>query len=197
VLAVTPAALLITMPAGADRWVSAVLATAVMLTFLMAFMSPRRHDAAVIIGASLMAGLMAATGAAGLVLLYDLAAPVRAAGTLLVIGVTDAAVIAVGTRSASSRTGRRALAALLTAALAASVVVMLDAVPPPPGWAAVGVATAAVVAALAGGPLREALRRAGGDEAPRAALLVGTADAVLIATPVAVGWVALLRIDGV
>lgn len=191
--------------------VGGLLAVAVMLSFLLAYASPRRHETAAIVGATMAAGLLVAVGTTSLVLLFDTLAQVALIGALLVIAVTDAATVLAGARGGAAGSRRQALVAVGVAAVAAGVlyVVRPDGADPPA--LALGAGIAAVVGALLGARLHRALRgevgdgtrQRGGDRdgaAPTAAppptarppadaLLVGTADASLLGAAVVLLWV--------
>lgn len=191
-LGIGPATLLLVAPDTGGRWTGGVVAIAVMLSFLLAFASPRRHDSAAVVGSTLFAGLVVAVGAATLVALHDQLDRVLVAGALAMIALTDAAVV-VATRPMAHHRTRYRLIAAVTAALPSGVVVYAASdVPPPPVVLIAGFALAAVLAALASARLRQVLRRAG--TAPEAtaeavpALLIGTADAVLLGVPMTMLW---------
>lgn len=193
VVGVGPVLVLAAAPATAAPWVSALLAVTVMATLLMAFMSPRRLHSAAMVGASLLAGLVVATGAIGLMLLDSLMDTPFVVAALVTIGVTDAAVTAVGRPLMQARTGRRVIAALVAATLAVTVAFTLDA-DTRPALLLVGVGAAAVVAALAGSRLRQVLSGGADGDAGAPALLVGTADGVLIGAPLVILCAAALTI---
>lgn len=191
VLAVGPALLVLFMPTLAGAWIGGVVALSIVSTFLLTLVSPRRHDTAAIVGSTLFAGLLVAFGATALLLLYDAVAPAQLAGVLAVIGLTDATVTLAGRRSPRLPMARVAPPAVVVAALAAGAV-----------WvgtgrsgsflAVAGVALAAVIAAVVTGRLRDVLRLRTAIPPRRAALLIGTADAVLVGAPLALIWMQLL-----
>ena len=187
-----PAALLLIAPEAGRPWVGGVLAVAVMLSFLLAFASPRRPDTAAVVGSTLFAGMLVAVGAGTLVAMHDQLDPVLVAGALAMIALTDAAVVIAGRPTARQRIRYRLAAAVTVALPSAIVVYAVSDVPPPPVALIGGFALAAVIAALAGARLRQVLRRAG--TAPEAtveavpALLIGTADAVLLGAPLTLLW---------
>lgn len=187
-----PATLLLIAPDTGRLWAGGVLAVTVMLSFLLAFASPRRHESAAAVGSTLFAGLLVAVGAGTLVALYDQLDPVLFAGALAMIMLTDAAVVVAGRPLARQRTRHRLVAAVAAALPSAIVVYAVSDVPPPPLALIGGFALAAVIAALASARLRQVLRRAGtASEATVEAvpaLLIGTADAVLLGVPLTLLW---------
>lgn len=192
VLGAGPATLLLLAPDTGRRWAGGVLAIAVMLSFLLAFASPRRHESAAVVGSTLFAGLLVAVGAATLVALHDQLDPTLVASALVMIALTDAAVVIAGRPMARHRTRYRLLAAVAAALPSAVVVYAASGVPPPPVVLIAGFAFAAVIAALASARLRQVLRRvATASEATVEAvpaLLIGTADAVLLGAPLTLLW---------
>lgn len=192
VLGIGPATLLLVAPVTGARWAGGVVAIAVMLSFLLAFASPRRHESAAAVGSTLFAGLLVAVGAATLVALHDQLDRVLVAGVLAMIALTDAAVVVASRPMARHRTRYRLAAAVAVALPSAIVVYAAGDVPPPPVVLISGFAITAVIAALASARLRQILRRTGTAseatvEAPPA-LLIGTADAVLLGAPMALLW---------
>jgi molybdopterin converting factor small subunit len=191
-MGVGPAALLLIAPDAGRQWAGGVLAVAVMLSFLLAFASPRRHEAAAVIGSTLFAGMLVAVGAGTLVVMHDQLDPVLVAGALVMIALTDAAVVITGRPTARQRILFRLVAAVAVALASAIVVYAAGDVPPPPVALIGGFALAAVIAALVGARLRQVLRRGG--TAPEApidavpALLIGTADAALLGAPLTLLW---------
>jgi molybdopterin converting factor small subunit len=187
-----PAMLLLVAPDTGLLWVGGVLAIAVMLSFLLALASPRRHESAAVVGSTLFAGLLVAVGAATLVALHDQFDPVLVAGALAMIALTDAAVVVASRPTARHRTRRLLVAAVAAALLSGIVVYATSDVPPPPVVLIVGFALAAIIAALAGARLRHVLRRGGSTSEATVeavpALLIGTADAVLLGVPLALLW---------
>lgn len=191
-LAAGPAALLLVAPDTGRVWSAGLLAVAVMLSFLLAFASSRRHESAAVIGSTLFAGLIVAVGAGTLVVLRDTLDPILLVGVLAMIALTDAAVVVAGRPTARPGTRYRVLAAVAMALPSAIVVYAAADVPPPPVALVAGFALAAVIAALIGARLRQVLRRSGlppqaADHAAPA-LLIGTADAVLLGAPLALLW---------
>lgn len=190
-LAVGPALLVLLTPASADAWAGGLVALAVVLTFLLTLASPRRHDTAAIVGSTLFAGLLVAFGVTALLLLYDAVAAAQLAGLLALIAVTDVTVTLAGRRSPEARVARLAPAAVVAAALAAGAVWVGTGRPvsvlPVVGWA-----LAAVIAALVTVRLRGMLRLRTATPPPRPALLIGTADAVLVGAPLAFIWLQIV-----
>lgn len=189
-LAVGPALLLMFAPSSAEAWLPGMVALAVMLTFLLALASPRRHDTASIVGSTLLAGLLVGFGTAALLLLYDAVSAIQFAGALGLIALADATANLVARRSPRPPLRAMVLAPAAVAALAAVVVWAIAGRPTPA--LPVGFALAAVVAAVISARLRHVLRRPQSAAAPRPALLIGTADAVLIGVPLALVWLELL-----
>jgi molybdopterin synthase sulfur carrier subunit len=191
VLGAGPAALLLVAPETGGRWAGGVVAIAVMLSFLLAVASPRRHESAAVVGSTLFAGLLVAVGAAALVVLHDQLDRILVASALAMIALTDAAVVVAGRPMAHHRTRSRLVAAV-AAALPTAIVVYAATAAPPPVVLIAGFAVAAVIAALASARLRQVLRRVGTaseatvDAVP--ALLIGTADAVLLGVPMTLLW---------
>ena len=188
-LAVGPALLLMFAPSWADAWLPGLIALDVMATFLLAFASPRRQAAASMVGSTLLAGLLVGFGTAALLLLYDAVPAIQLAGVLGLIALADMAANVVA-RGSASRARTRVLVTGAVAALAAVVVWAVSG--RPAAVVPIGFAVAAVVAALCSVRLREVLRRPRSAAAPRPALLVGTADAVLLGVPLALVWWELL-----
>lgn len=192
-LAVGPALLILFIPALADAWIGGLVALTVVLTFLLTLVSPRRHDTAAIMGSTLFAGLLIAFGAAALLLLYDAVAAVQLTAVLALIGVTDAAVTLAGWRSPTPRLTRLVFPALVASALAAGTIWVSTGMSS--SWAllpVVGFALAAVVAALITRRLRDVLRPRTTTPPRHPALLIGTADAVLVGAPLAFLWLQIL-----
>ena len=190
-LAVGPALLLMIAPLWASAWLPGLVALTVMLTFLLALASPRRHDTASVVGSTLLASLLVGFGTAALLLLYDAVSAAQLAGALGLIALADATANLVARRG-STRAQWRAMVLVpaVVAALAAVLVWALAGRPTP--MLPVGFALAAVVGAAASVRLRQALRRLQSAAPRRPALLIGTADAVLIGVPLAVMWLELL-----
>jgi molybdopterin converting factor small subunit len=186
-LAVGPALLVLLAPELAGAWIGGAIALTVVLTFLLTLASPRRHDTAAVVGSTLFAGLLVAFGATALVLLYDAAAAAQLTGVLALIGLTDATVTLAGRRSHRPPVTRLAPAAIVVAALAAAAV-WTGTDRPGSILPVAGFALAAVIAALVTGRLRAVLRPPGTTVPPRPALLIGTADAVLVGAPLAFIW---------
>jgi molybdopterin converting factor small subunit len=188
-LAVGPALLIMFAPSRADAWLPGLIALDVMVTFLLAFASPRRHAAASMVGSTLLAGLLVGFGTAALLLLYDAVPAMQLVGVLGLIALADVAANAVA-RGSASRSRVRVLVTGVVAALAAVVVWVMSG--RPAAVLPVGFAVAAVVAALSSVRFRRVLRRPRSASSPRPALLVGTADAVLLGVPLALVWWELL-----
>ncbi len=187
VLGVGPALMLLAAPSAARQWLGGVVAGSVMLTFVLAFASPRRQETASVVGATLFAGLLVAVGTAALVVLYDETDLLGLTGVLVLIALTDAAVMVAGRPAAPQPARYRLLAAVAVALPGAVVVTALG------GTGAMvvrigGLATVAIGSALLRARLRQVLRRHGTDREAVPALLIGTADAVLIGAPLAVLW---------
>ncbi|HSK95837.1 MAG TPA: MoaD/ThiS family protein [Euzebyales bacterium] len=189
-LAIGPALLLMFLPSVASAWLPGLIALVVMSTFLLALASPRRHDAAWVVGSTLLAGLLVGLGTAALLLLYDAVTAVQLAGALTLIALADTAANLVARRSSGSPSRARVIVPAAVAAVAAVVVWVLAGRPTP--IVPVGLALAATVAAVASVRLRAVLQRPNATPTRRPALLIGTADAVLIGTPLALAWLELL-----
>lgn len=189
-LAVGPALLLMIAPSWADAWLPGLVALTVMLTFLLALASPRRHDTASVVGSTLFASLLVGFGTAALLVLYDAVSAAQVAGALGLIALADATANLVARRSSRPPWRAMVLVPAVVAALAAVVVWAVAGRPTP--ILPVGFALAAVVGAAAGVRLRQALRHPQSTAPRRPALLIGTADAVLIGVPLAVMWLELL-----
>jgi molybdopterin synthase sulfur carrier subunit len=188
-LGVGPPLLLLVAPRSWTAWAGGLVALGVMATFLVALASPRRQDTSSIVGTTMLVAMLVAVGGSALLRLYDLDDVATVSGVLLIVALTDLAVVVAGRPQRPSPASRRLLAAV---AVAVPFAVVLFATGPRTANTAVpvlGLAAIAVVAALAGARLRELLRRpaiAEGHPAP--ALLVGTADAMLFAAPLALLW---------
>ena len=189
-LAVGPALLLMFLPSVAVAWLPGLIALDVMATFLLALASPRRHDTAWIVGSTLLAGLLVGLGTAALLLLYDAVSAVQLAGALMLIALADTAANLVARRSSGWPSPARVVAPAVVATLAAVAVWVLAG--RPTLVVPVGFALAATIAAVASVRLRHVLRRSDSATPPRPALLIGTADAVLIGVPLALAWLELL-----
>jgi sulfur-carrier protein len=183
-LVVGPALLILLAPAHATAWASGIAALGVMATFLLALASGRRHDTATIVGSTLLAALLVGFGAAALLLLHDTVSSSQLAWSLGIIAVADVTASWVAHRSPRPPSRVLALVPVGVAALAA-VVLWAVAGRTAPAMAA-GFGVAAAVAALASVRLRQVLRQ---PDAARPALLIGTADAVLVGVPLALIWV--------
>jgi molybdopterin synthase sulfur carrier subunit len=188
-LAVGPVLLLLFGPSWAVDWMPGMIAVAVMLTFLLALASPRRHETASIVGSSLLAGSLVAAGTAALLLLYDAAPAVLLAAALALIALADAAGNLITRRSLRPRLRAMVLAPGVVAALAALVLWAVIGRPTPTLLA--GFVLAAMIAAVGSARLRHMLRQPDSQAHPRPALLIGTADAVLIGVPLAFAWLQL------
>lgn len=190
VLGIGPGALVLLAPDQAVVWTGGVIALGVIAVFTLTFASPRRHDTADIVGATLLAGLLVAFGAAALLMLYDVVPAERLAGGLALLAVTDTTVTYAGRRTPAPPVGRLAALAVLTAVLAGAAVWAVsgrsDALVP-----VVGYAVAAVLAVLLTTRLQQSLRRRATPIA-RPSLLIGTADGVLVAAPLALTWLYLV-----
>lgn len=185
VLALSPVATLLLLPSRtAIAWIPGVVALAVMLTFLLALASPRRNATATIVGSTLLAGLFVASGAGALLLLYDVVPAAQLAGALALIALTDTAAGLVARRTPRPRVGTMVPLSVIVATVAA-VAVWVIAGRTAPVLPIAGIALAAVIATLTTTRMRYVLRRPDTVPAPRPALLIGTADAVLFATPLA------------
>lgn len=187
VIGVGPPLVLLASPTSAGQWVGGLLAASVMLTFVLAFSSPRRHETAALVGSTMLAGLFVAVGTSALLVLHDALDISQLAGALALIALTDAAVTLVGRPATQGRTRRRLVAA---AAAAVPTAVVLGALggPQPVAARVAGLAVIGVAAALLSARLHQILRQCehAGDTTP--ALLIGTADAVLIGAPLVVLW---------
>ena len=187
-MALGPGLLVLLVPAVAGAWVAGVVALGVVLTFLLTLASPRRHDTAGIVGATLLAGLLVAFGVTALLLLRDAADSTALTGAIVLIGLTDATVLLLGGRAAGSPVARRAAVAAVVAALGT---VGMRAITGEPATLAglLGLPVAAVGAALLSTRLRDVLRLRA--TAPRPGLLIGTADAALVGAPLLLTALAL------
>jgi sulfur-carrier protein len=183
-VAVGPALLILLAPAHATAWAPGIAALGVMATFLLALASDRRHDTATIVGSTLLAALLVGFGAAALLLLHDTVSSSQLAWALGLIAVADVTASWVTHRSPRPPSRALALVPVGVAALAA-VVLWAVAGRTAPAMAA-GFGGAAAIAALASVRLRQVLRQ---PDAARPALLIGTADAVLVGVPLALIWV--------
>jgi molybdopterin synthase sulfur carrier subunit len=192
VLGTVPVLLLTVTPDTSVVWTGAALAVAVMLTFLLSFASPRRHEAAAVVGSTLYAGLIVGVGGASLVALYDMLGTVPTVGTLALIGLTDAAVITASSPSAGDRARYRLIIAVAAALIGATVMYGLGIPDPPAPALTVGLGFAAVFAALLGARLRHVLRVDGAEAPSAGALLFDTTDAVLLGAPLVVLWLQML-----
>lgn len=186
-VAAGPALLILFAPSLADAWIPGIVALGVMMTFLLALASERRHDTATIVGSTLLAATLVGFGAAALLVLYDTVSVGEFAWALGLIALTDATVGVVARRSPRPPPRAMMLAPVTVAAIAAVGMwaITAHAAPAVPA----GFALAAAIAAIASARLREALRQP--DAAPPA-LLIGTADAVLIGMPLALVWTRLV-----
>jgi molybdopterin synthase sulfur carrier subunit len=185
-LAVGPALLLMLAPSFAAAWLPGMVAVAVMLTFLLALASPRRNETASIVGSTLLASLLVGFGTAALLALYDAASAVQLAGALGLIALADATTGLVA--RGPSRPPLRAMVLVSAAVAAVAAVVVWVMTGRPTASVPVGFALAAVVAAVFSAYLRYALRHPQSSAPRRPALLIGTADAVLIGLPLALMW---------
>lgn len=180
VTGIGPVMVLLASPAAAGQWVGALLAASVMLTFVLAFSSPRRHETAALVGSTMFAGMFVAVGTSALLVLNDALDVSQLAGALALIGLTDAAVTVVGRPATQGRTRRRMVAAVAVAVPTAVVLGALGGPPPVPARVA-GLAVIGVAAALLSARLHQVLREREHDADTTPALLIGTADAVLSA----------------
>lgn len=191
--------------------VGGLLAVAVMLSFLLAYASPRRNETATIVGATVAAGLLVALGTTSLLLLFDTLAPTALVGPLLVIAATDAATVLAGAPVATGRSRWQPFVAVGVAMVAAGVLHLVRPDGADPPALAVGTGIAAAVGTLLGARLHRALRGGNGDGArsgdnegpddspptapsptgdpPVDAVLIGTADASLLGAAVLLLWV--------
>lgn len=184
-----PPLLLLVAPASWGSWAAGLVALGVMATFLVVLASPRRQDTSSIMGATLLVALLVAVGASALLRLHDLEGSLGAGALLLLVGLTDLAVVVAGRPMRPGRVRQRLLAAV-TVAVPTAVVLFAtgtraaDTVAP-----VAGLAVVALVAALVSARLRQVLRRpAVAEGGIEPALLIGTADAVLLAAPLALLW---------
>jgi molybdopterin synthase sulfur carrier subunit len=183
-LAVGPAVLVLFAPSLAVAWTPGIVALAVMMTFLLALASDRRHETATIVGSTLLAALFVGLGSAALVLLHDSASRSQLSWALGLIAVADVTANWVAQRSPKPPSRASLLAPAVVAALGALVVWAVAGRAAPAMAAGFGVAAA--VAALASARLHQVLRQ---PDAMRTALLIGTADAVLIGVLLALVWI--------
>lgn len=191
VLALTPVLLLVFAPDSAAEWVPGALAVGTMVTFLLAIASQRRGETAMIVGSTLLSGLLVAFGAGGVLLLHDALQPSRVIGVLGLLGATDAAAVIAARPGARPRMLTLAAVAV---ALPAAIVFQSTA-----GWArnpapVAGLALLAIVVAVSTARLRQVLRRPDLTDRPRPALLIGTADAVLVGVPLTLVWLQVLAL---
>jgi hypothetical protein len=163
------------------------VALGVMTTFLLVLASERRHETATIVGSTLLAGLLVGFGAAALLMLHDTVTAGQLAWALGLIALADVTANVVARRSPSPPPRAMLLAPAGVAAIAAAGMwaIASRAVPAVPA----GFALAAAIAAIASARLRQALRQ---PDPARPALLIGTADAVLIGVPLALVWTRLI-----
>jgi molybdopterin converting factor small subunit len=187
-----PVALLTVAPRIGVAWTGAALAIVVMVTFLLAFASSRRHETAAVVGSTMFAGMVVGVGAASLVALYDLLGAATTVATLAVVGLTDAAVVAVSGASGSDRVRYRVIVASAAALIGGTVMYALGTPDPPAPALTAGLALAAVFAALLGTRLRHVLHADEADSRSATALLFGTTVAALLGAPLAVLWVQML-----
>lgn len=190
-IGVGPLVVVLASPATAGQWIGGLLAVSVILTFMLAFSSPRRHETAALVGSTLLAGLLVAVGTSALVILHDTLDAARLAGVLALLALTDVAVTVAGRPMAGGRTRPRLIAAV---AVALPVAVVLGALggPPPIALRVTGLAVIAVAAALLSARLRQLLRSSRARDGAVPALLIGTADAVLVGAPLVALWLGLL-----
>jgi molybdopterin converting factor small subunit len=188
-LAVGPALLILLAPALATAWAPGIVALGVMTTFFLALASGRRHDTATIVGSTLLAALLVGLGAAALLLLHDTVSSSQLAWSLGLIAVADVTANWAARRSPKLPPRAMLLVPVGVAALAAVVLwaIASRTAPAVPG----GFAVAAAIAALASARLRQVLRQ---PDAARPALLIGTADAVLIGVPLALIWIRVVLV---
>lgn len=188
-LGVGPPLLLLVAPRSWTAWAGGLVAVGVMATFLLALASSRRQDTSSIVGTTMLVAMVVAVGGSALLRLYDLDDVAAVSGVLLIVALTDLAVVVAGRPQRPSRASRRLLAAV---AVAVPFALVLFATGPRTADTAVpvlGLAVIAVIAALASARLRQLLRRPAVAEGhPAPALLVGTADAMLFAAPLALLW---------
>lgn len=183
---VGPAVLLLAAPSAEGQWVGELVAVSVMLTFVLAYSSPRRQETAATVGSTLFVGMLVAVGTGALVVLHDEAGPAGLTAVFVLVALTDVAVIVAGRPMADDRTRYRLLAAVAAALPTAIVLAALGGRPTTVHVA--GLAVTAVAAALLSARLRQVLRHGGNGREPGPALLIGTADAVLIGAPLALLW---------
>lgn len=183
-LAVGPALLTLLAPSLATAWTPGIVALGVMMTFLLALASGRRHETATIVGSTLLAALLVGMGTAGLLLLHDTVSSSQLAWAFGLIAVADVTANWVARRSPKPPPRAMLLAPVAVVALAAVVVWAIAGRTAPAVLGGFGVAAA--IAALASARFRQVLRQ---PDAARPALLIGTADAVLIGVPLALVWI--------
>lgn len=186
-----PALLLLVTPSTAGQWISGLLAIGVMLMFVLAFSSSRRNEAAALLGATLLAGLLVGVGTTALLVLNDTEDPALLVGALVLIALTDVAVIAAGSPGTAG-SPRRQLGAAVAAALVTAAVIGAFNGAALGGARLAGLTVVAVAAAVLSARLREILRPPPQPAEPADALLIGTADAVLIGAPLAMLWLLVL-----
>lgn len=191
-LAVGPVLLLLFGPSWAVAWTPGMIALAVMLTFLLALASPRRHETASVVGSTLLAGSLVAAGTAALLLLYDAVPAVQLTVGLALIALADVAGTLITRRSLRPRLRALVLAPGGVAVLAALAAWAVTGRPTPTLLA--GFVVAAMIAAAGSARLRHVLRRPDSQAHPRPALLIGTADAVLIGVPLAFAWLQFVAV---
>lgn len=187
-----PPLLLLVAPRVWEAWAGGLVAIGVMATFLVVLVSPRRQDTAVIMGATLLVALLVAVGTSALLRLHRTDDPVQVGGLLVLVALTDLAVVVAGRPLRPEGIRRRLLAAVTVAVPFAVVLFAIgsrtaDAIAP-----VAGLAVTAVLGALASARLRQVLRPAVAEGVSAPALLIGTADAVLLAAPLALLWLQVI-----
>lgn len=184
--------IILARPSVTSAWLTALLAIGVLSTMLLAVASRRRDDTALVVGSTAMSGLLVALGAGATLLLFDALQTTRMIAILVLIAATDAAaVVASGNRRRPAI--RHVLPATAAVAVPAGIVVQSVAGRAGTVVPVIGFALIAVLAAIATVRLRQVLRPPAADGvSPPPALLVGTADGVLVAMPLTALWLQVL-----
>lgn len=185
-IALGPVLALLVAPDAAATAISGTLAAAVMVTFLLAFVSPQRHVAAAMVGGTLLVGLLVGGGAVSLSVLREALGASVFAAVMVVVGVSDAVAVAVARPDTPPRP---ALVTAVTAVAALGAAAVVGAV-----WSTslallAAAAVAAVVAGLVGVALHRTLLQTAPDAQPWAPVVAVT-DGVLIGAPIVALWAA-------
>lgn len=196
-LAVGPPLLVVLQPAQAVRWTAVILALGVMLAFLMVLVSDRRDQATLVLGGTLVSGLLIAAGTASLLVQRSLYDEQVLVGALALIGVTDVVVTAAARPSRIPLGLRGLFAPAVAVGLPGLILMYVIAYAPlgPTGLLlSIAIGAAAVLGVVLSAGLYRMIQAAGAADAYGSALLFGTADAVLLSAPLAFlfTWLVLL-----